>query len=620
MAAADQTISISWTFKYHLSSSVNASRTNFQGALVRTTKSGFADYLVRGDLAAFLRAFTATFVTTSTDRTVLRRSIEVNTQVRMEDVDIGDTGRDGVVPLSRTELRSVWMDLHTLREDSTAFDAAKIVSSDNLQLLKRFMEGRWIEELASIAVEASWTSSTLLGNYRDMRLSNLQLSCGSAVTGICDQMQLDALGIDSYAGVTTPKDSGFQGLPFIILGAAMFLAPICFGRKGVRVMKRVCDWMSTPSKRQIRQAAARDAQRRQAAMAKNPRPVTGTQVSQAIVAKCMVKKDVPAEISGSKDDTCVVCLSEFVEGIDCSLLPCGHVLHWRCWALWSARSQQCPMCRVAPKWEDISKVLFTVKDADPESTVQEAGTTMENLALELEAVRMQLGVNSTSASTGDRAYRSSASSDEAGRPQSVPADARTMKRQSSKGSKGEHSGGLQRALTAPLGSSRRLGEQHEDSSPRPARPSERRAAQGGGGGSRGSRKKAGRSASSSELGAQATPTVVGTSSETAAEAITRPKRRRRSKGPSQKPIASQRDEELAGLEQSTTPAELGDVQASTNAAATMVGASTNTSSGSIPRPELGTGGGSARGRSRRSRSREEAPRRDVERGLDHFEI
>jgi len=397
---------MSWVFKYELTADINATSAKFGEVLADSTKSGFSDYL--GVATTGLRTF---FVTEPDDNDLLRRNAEVNHFLFVQDSSMGSATGQGVIAIPRAEVRGVWLDLVALQEESLDLELwQSTFKPEDLSVLKHLLDTRWSRQLDTLSSEdstAPWASDTLLGADRHMRVLGLRLSCGEAVADLCERMHMDELGVDSGNDeapvLQRHEDDGFNGLPFIIMAICMFLAPICFGRKCMRFMNKVCNWMKTDSR-----PAGRQARRQQPLPQTSQRPLQATQVSKATVAKFQQQqRDVPGvfEISGSKEDSCVVCLAEFVEGIDCVLLPCGHVLHWRCWALWSARAQQCPMCRTVPKWEDISKVLFTVKDADEDKTTRDTGQTMETLAAELEAVRTQLGVKKAIEGAGDAAAR-----------------------------------------------------------------------------------------------------------------------------------------------------------------------------------------------------------------------
>ena len=46
-----------------------------------------------------------------------------------------------------------------------------------------------------------------------------------------------------------------------------------------------------------------------------------------------------------KDQECIICFEEFVDGSELTFLPCLHGFDHACIADWLARSDECPVCK-----------------------------------------------------------------------------------------------------------------------------------------------------------------------------------------------------------------------------------------------------------------------------------
>ncbi|MFH1461914.1 MAG: pentapeptide repeat-containing protein [bacterium] len=51
-----------------------------------------------------------------------------------------------------------------------------------------------------------------------------------------------------------------------------------------------------------------------------------------------------------EDNTCQICLEEFVENTEIAMLPCGHIFHVECISKWFSQKYECPLCRFRTNW------------------------------------------------------------------------------------------------------------------------------------------------------------------------------------------------------------------------------------------------------------------------------
>ncbi|XP_042483956.1 E3 ubiquitin-protein ligase RNF165-like [Macadamia integrifolia] len=49
--------------------------------------------------------------------------------------------------------------------------------------------------------------------------------------------------------------------------------------------------------------------------------------------------------SSSSTETCMICMDEYVRGVDVARLPCSHLFHGECIVKWLERKNSCPLCR-----------------------------------------------------------------------------------------------------------------------------------------------------------------------------------------------------------------------------------------------------------------------------------
>ncbi|XP_042483953.1 RING finger protein 44-like [Macadamia integrifolia] len=49
--------------------------------------------------------------------------------------------------------------------------------------------------------------------------------------------------------------------------------------------------------------------------------------------------------SSSSTETCMICMDEYVRGVDVARLPCSHLFHGECIVKWLECKNSCPLCR-----------------------------------------------------------------------------------------------------------------------------------------------------------------------------------------------------------------------------------------------------------------------------------
>ena len=42
---------------------------------------------------------------------------------------------------------------------------------------------------------------------------------------------------------------------------------------------------------------------------------------------------------------CCICMGDIILNQKAVLLPCGHILHWKCGMIWLKKKNTCPLCR-----------------------------------------------------------------------------------------------------------------------------------------------------------------------------------------------------------------------------------------------------------------------------------
>ncbi|CAM9261692.1 unnamed protein product [Phaeothamnion confervicola] len=67
------------------------------------------------------------------------------------------------------------------------------------------------------------------------------------------------------------------------------------------------------------------------------------------------------------EEECSVCLMGFEEGVNCFLLPCGHIFHAECITLWLENHASCPVCKrdLEAAGKDPASVLMITPVATP---------------------------------------------------------------------------------------------------------------------------------------------------------------------------------------------------------------------------------------------------------------
>jgi hypothetical protein len=51
------------------------------------------------------------------------------------------------------------------------------------------------------------------------------------------------------------------------------------------------------------------------------------------------------------NNICIICLED---NIDCKLIPCHHIYHWKCIFEWFKNKNECPICRLpSDNWYDL---------------------------------------------------------------------------------------------------------------------------------------------------------------------------------------------------------------------------------------------------------------------------
>ncbi|XP_042499767.1 RING finger protein 150-like [Macadamia integrifolia] len=55
--------------------------------------------------------------------------------------------------------------------------------------------------------------------------------------------------------------------------------------------------------------------------------------------------DIEEDPSSSSTETCMICMDEYVRGVDVARLPCSHLFHGECIVKWLECKNSCPLCR-----------------------------------------------------------------------------------------------------------------------------------------------------------------------------------------------------------------------------------------------------------------------------------
>ena len=55
-------------------------------------------------------------------------------------------------------------------------------------------------------------------------------------------------------------------------------------------------------------------------------------------------KNINDELKLWEDNTCSICLCDYVPGEECTKLPCGHLFHSECITSWLQLNRRCPLC------------------------------------------------------------------------------------------------------------------------------------------------------------------------------------------------------------------------------------------------------------------------------------
>lgn len=50
-------------------------------------------------------------------------------------------------------------------------------------------------------------------------------------------------------------------------------------------------------------------------------------------------------VMNNRDDTCSICLCDYMKNAQCQKLPCDHIFHVTCFQKWFRRKTTCPLCR-----------------------------------------------------------------------------------------------------------------------------------------------------------------------------------------------------------------------------------------------------------------------------------
>lgn len=97
----------------------------------------------------------------------------------------------------------------------------------------------------------------------------------------------------------------------------------------------------------------------------------------------MIYSDVKSLMTGNSPLECAVCICEFEDEEELTLLPkCDHAFHPQCISMWLASHTTCPVCRgnlAAPPWESFrSEFPVIVEDRGRRAVVEEEGMTSED--------------------------------------------------------------------------------------------------------------------------------------------------------------------------------------------------------------------------------------------------
>ncbi|XP_042483952.1 E3 ubiquitin ligase BIG BROTHER-related-like [Macadamia integrifolia] len=67
--------------------------------------------------------------------------------------------------------------------------------------------------------------------------------------------------------------------------------------------------------------------------------------SRSSIEALQIKKFDDTEDPSSSTETCMICMDEYVKGIDLAWMPCSHFFHSECLVTWLEQKNSCPLCR-----------------------------------------------------------------------------------------------------------------------------------------------------------------------------------------------------------------------------------------------------------------------------------
>ena len=60
----------------------------------------------------------------------------------------------------------------------------------------------------------------------------------------------------------------------------------------------------------------------------------------------MIEKYCKKDEKGNLEyPNCCICINDIKKGEKTVMIPCGHLLHWKCGLLWLRKNNTCPVCR-----------------------------------------------------------------------------------------------------------------------------------------------------------------------------------------------------------------------------------------------------------------------------------
>jgi len=372
---AGRNVTVRWLSRFMLSNELEVSAEDFEMALAEVAASSFAfaldlpkDVIVAGPapLPAYLEGYP--------------RPMEVNYYASLEMF----MRTDLVDPLVVSEglalkLRNAYLDILTLTQPGSE-------RGSSLGRIFRIVLAQNWRDYEEDLPERGWASTALV----DFQVRQTSLTCDSSVEAMCSRMRLDLKAMndhdhdqllaasgssyDGYGVRQNQVDDGLKlpqaGVGTVIFALFIFSLPICFSRSCRRTWRKLCAMFHlpapppTPSSQRPAPVAtpARELSLQGSVSMESMESLAismSMQSTRQEISSEAVQVDPPTTVPSitvqiKEEETCCICLVEFVHLDKCAVMPCGaHRLHWRCWASWYHRSARCPECRCTATLEEV---------------------------------------------------------------------------------------------------------------------------------------------------------------------------------------------------------------------------------------------------------------------------